>query len=480
MNKISLFSLVLICLSFVSCKSSDDDDNTSSNQYTDCNRWIVNTMRDHYLWKEEIPGNDNLDFNSSPESFFKSLLSMKDGKNSSAGHYYYSYIEKNKNYKATTKGINDDSDSYGIDFVRYSIPILNTTKYEDYEYDRVMYVLSDSPAEKSGLKRGDWITRIDGKEINIANADYKKLLNGAARELTVYHVFPGLSTTISLLASTAVKNDPIYYSAVINTGDKRIGYLVYNEFSTGPNEDYNDHTYDNELIDLFVSKFKDVNEFVLDLRYNPGGYLSCSRLLSRLLVPSSHMNDIFCKLTDANNKVTTYAYKKVDGEHSLKGFTSLNLSRLYIIATGSTASASEAVINGLSPHVPVTIIGTKTEGKNVGSDNFDGDNKYAWDIQPITFHITSSASNDYSSGLSPNYVMNELDSKANPDFLPLGDLNEYLLNKAISLIGGQTTSSSIASRKTVLSTSNITLTPFGDSFITHKIKGTIQTPISVK
>jgi carboxyl-terminal processing protease len=231
---------------------------------------------------------------------------------------------------------------------------------------------------------------------------------------------------------------------------------------------------------LFVSKFKDVNEFVLDLRYNPGGYLSCSRLLSRLLVPSSHMNDIFCKLTDANNKVTTYAYKKVDGEHSLKGFTSLNLSRLYIIATGSTASASEAVINGLSPHVPVTIIGTKTEGENVGSDNFDGDNKYAWDIQPITFHITSSASNDYSSGLSPNYVMNELDSKANPDFLPLGDLNEYLLNKAISLIGGQTTSSSIASRKTVLSTSNITLTPFGDSFITHKIKGTIQTPISVK
>jgi carboxyl-terminal processing protease len=228
MNKISLFSLVLICLSFVSCKSSDDDDNTSSNQYTDCNRWIVNTMRDHYLWKEEIPGNDNLDFNSSPESFFKSLLSMKDGKNSSAGHYYYSYIEKNKNYKATTKGINDDSDSYGIDFVRYSIPILNTTKYEDYEYDRVMYVLSDSPAEKSGLKRGDWITRIDGKEINIANADYKKLLNGAARELTVYHVFPGLSTTIILrLSIRAINVSAIWFTTNFRLALMKITTIIH-------------------------------------------------------------------------------------------------------------------------------------------------------------------------------------------------------------------------------------------------------------
>ena len=451
------------------CKSSDNDP-VDKSDYTACNQWISSTMRNKYLWNSEIPADSKLDFNTSPESFFYTLLSKKDGKDTSSGHYYYSYIETNKDYKGSSRAINDDTDSYGIDFTRYSVKGHSTI-----EYDRVMYVLPDSPAAKAGLKRGDWITKIDGNDITISTADYKKLLSGTQRTLTVY---PNLndksSVSITLPASTAVNNDPIFFSTVYTINSKKVGYLVYNIFASGPHDDYSNHTYDNELINLFNTTFKGVDEFVLDLRYNPGGYLSCAKLLSRLLVPSAAVSNVFCKLTDNGGKSSEYKFSDVDGNYKLNGFTSLNLSRLYVIATEATASASEAVINGLAPHLNVIKIGYKTEGKNVGSENYDGNDKYAWDIQPITFSITSSANNDYSAGLTPDYVMNELDSSKNPSFAPLGDNSEYLLNQALSLIAGVTTTSVTTMVTRV--TSPVEALPFATTLSLHKIRGLIKTP----
>jgi carboxyl-terminal processing protease len=475
-------------LVITACSSSNNDDDTrggttptDDNGYKACNTWIAETMRSNYLWNTTIPSDSKLDYTASPETFFYTLLSQKDGKDTGSGtstsHYYYSYIEKNKNYKGTTKGINDDTDSYGIDFVRYSVQDKNGT-VQSYEYDRVMFVLPDSPAAKAGLQRGDWITKIDGKDITISTAVYQQLISGAQRSLTVYHNGASAASTITLSASTAVNNDPVFLSDVFTSGTKKIGYLVYNQFSTGPHDEYTDHTYDKELIALFNGKFKDVNEFVLDLRYNPGGYLTCSRLLSRLLVPSSAKESVFCKLTNNKGKSTEYKFSGIDADKDfdLGGFTSLNLSRLFVIATEGTASASEALINGLTPYMTVTKIGLTTEGKNVGSDNFADDSKYAWDIQPITFYITSSAGNDYSSGLKPDYEMNELDSGVNPSMLALGDKSEYLLAKALELINGTTTSPVQRQKAASSFSSNVILKPFGSSLSSHKLKGLIRTP----
>jgi VCBS repeat-containing protein len=477
MKTIKIYLIIALgTLLFSSCKSSDDNSGgtTTENAYSACNKWIAQTMREHYLWNKEIPSDSKLDYTASPETFFYTLLSKSDGKdyNKGANHYYYSYIENNKDYKATTKSISDDTDSYGIDLARYSVT--NQT----YEYDRVMYVLPNSPAAKSGLVRGDWIIKIDGNYIYSSSspADYTKLISGAQRTLTVYHSLADKSSaTITLQASGAVNSDPVFYSSVIDVNGKKVGYLVYNQFATGPHDDYTNHTYDKELIDLFNNKFKGVDEFILDLRYNPGGYLSSAALLSRLLVPSGSSSSIFCKLTDTDNKITEDKFNDVDSskDYNLNGFTSLNLSRIFIIATGSTASASEAVINGLAPYLPEAKIGETTEGKNVGSVNYDGDDKYAWDIQPITFRITSSAGNDYSTGLTPDYVLNELDPDKNSNFLNFGDVNEYLLSKALSLISGTVSASSTVTRK--VAESNIKVTPFATTVSLHKVRGLIRT-----
>lgn len=459
-----------------SCKSSKDEEDHGNTDYEKCNEWIAGVMRSDYLWKSSIPTDNKLDYTASPETFFYTLLSDKDGKHTSSKNYYYSYIETNKNY-TSSKTINDDTNSYGISFVRYSI-VDKSGVAMDYEYDRVMYVLPGSPAATAGLSRGDWIKKIDGSEINIKNADYKKLMSGASRTLTVLHKYSDSNTvSITLPASTAVNNDPVFYSSVIDVNGKKVGYLVYNQFASGPHDNYKDHTYDNELIALFNSKFKDVNEFILDLRYNPGGYLSCARLLSRLLVPESHKSELFCKLTDANGDVTKYNFKDIDNNSSvypLGGFTSLNLQRLFVIMTGSTASASEATFNGLAPYMDVIKVGLTSEGKNVGSLNYDGGNKYAWDIQPITFYITSAAGNDYSNGLAPNYQENELNDNDNPDFLALGNENEYLLKTALNIIGGNAQGNKALKSQNIIGTSNTELVPI-EIINPSKTKGLIKT-----
>jgi len=142
-----------------------------------------------------------------------------------------------------------------------------------------------------------------------------------------------------------------------------------------------------------------------------------------------------------------------------------------VLVSGSTASASEAVINGLSPYMTVTLIGEQTEGKNVGSENYADDAKYAYDFQPITFYITSKAGNDYSTGFTPNYPMNEFDQSENSTILPLGDTNEYLLNKALSLITN--TTKSLQTKSVSLGVTIKPMKVIGTSLKRHETNGVL-------
>lgn len=112
-----------------------------------------------------------------------------------------------------------------------------------------------------------------------------------------------------------------------------------------------------------------VNEFILDLRYNNGGLLSCAELLCTMLAPSSALGQELGYL-EFNNRFNPQIVPFTLNSGLIGNGANLNLNTLYVLTSSQTASASEMVINCLAPYMDVVIIGGTTVGKNVGSRNF--------------------------------------------------------------------------------------------------------------
>ena len=110
----------------------------------------------------------------------------------------------------------------------------------------------------------------------------------------------------------------------------------------------------------------------------------------------------------------------------------LDMDRVFVLSGAYTASASELVINSLRPYMNVYLIGTQTEGKNVGSIEITSS------THGITLHpIYSQAFNknkqsDYSQGFVPDEEVDEI--KNQDQLLPLGDSRELLMRYALARI----------------------------------------------
>ena len=112
----------------------------------------------------------------------------------------------------------------------------------------------------------------------------------------------------------------------------------------------------------------------------------------------------------------------------------LNLSKVYILTGNQTASASEAVINGLIPYMGaenVILIGNKTEGKNVAMTSYKNE-AHGITLWPVVASLSNSNNEgDYSEGFNPHYSLNE---NTQTQWFPLGNPEEYLLKNTLSLI----------------------------------------------
>lgn len=408
--------------------------------------WIESTMRRHYLWYDNIPATDRLDYTITEEKFFASLLSDNDGKvyyvDGNRRHYYYSTI-KSLSGASTYSG--NAEHSYGFEFVyiysnseRSSIQLL------------VQYILDDSPAKESGLRRGDWIIEIDGRPIT--TDDIAPITNGEGEMLftvqrwdTRWGRFATIPEKIQMPAARQVIDHPIHLAKIITVAEeKKVGYLVYNHFTMGTSD--NDDSYDKELRNLSATTFEGVDEFVLDLRYNSGGNISSAILLCAILAPGSELEKPFCYL-QYNDKATPKERTYTAGREQLKSNgRNLNLSTLYVLTSSNSASASELVINSLRPYMNVVIIGEQTEGKNVASSNFTSNDRL-WEISPIIGRVyNSERSSDYEDGFFPNHTLSEaftpVAQNSNIVMLnevrELGDENERLLRVALNLIDNNT------------------------------------------
>ena len=397
------------------------------------NDWILANMKYYYLWNDKIPASP--DKTLTPDNFFKSLL-YDYNNTANIDRDRFSWIQPSaEELKASLSG---QSKTTGMEYKLYYRDQARTSVIGS-----VIYVLPGSPAAQAGLKRGDIFTKVNGQTLTSTN--YSDLLAGDVLTFGMASVVNGAVTENNQskqVTAVVFQEDPVLLDTTYTIGGKTIGYIVYNQFIPEANGS-SASEYDVKLDNIFGKfKQKGVNELVLDLRYNRGGYVSSSTKLASLIGKNIDASKVYYS-QKWNNTVTADYDKKYGANWGTQNFVAkpnnigANLNRVFILTTGSTASASELIINGLKPFMTVTTIGTKTVGKNVGSITIsDNSSRIKWGMQPLTFKSANAQGfTDYAGGFVPSVEVTE----PNIGMKAFGDISEPLLGEAIFQISGSRT-----------------------------------------
>ncbi|CAN5509710.1 S41 family peptidase [soil metagenome] len=345
---------------------------------------ILYYSRDIYLWNTQIPAGFKAQSFAGPETLMEGIrpYSIEAGFSNPVDRW--SFAMKKTEWDNLSSGLNllvqDGRNSQG-DF--------GFTVFFRAEGDlRVRLVEPNSPAGKAGIHRGWQVTKINSStNITTGNANFiiKNIYESTSATVT-FKKTDG-STQIINLTAAHYSEKPVYLDSVYTIGSKKIGYLVYNSFLGDESKVASD-------FQRVFTKFsnKGVNDLVIDLRYNGGGYVDLQEKLADYLVNNAADGGVMMKqmYNDSNKQNDHTTYFKKTG--------SLNLNRIYFIVGGSTASASELLINNLKPYMDVRLVGaTHTHGKPVGFFPIPvGD----WYIFPVSFRsVNKNSEGNYFDGL---------------------------------------------------------------------------------
>ncbi|MGV9004655.1 S41 family peptidase [Flavobacterium sp.] len=431
--KKSLLYLVMAFLfvSITSCEDVDDNPVPSSLTIKD---FVWKGMNSYYLWQADSPNLADNRFATqeelnlflapfeTPTALFNAL--RIDNTIDRFSVIYSDYTVLEGVLSGTTKNNGMD---YGLKYTDTS----NTTVV-----GWVRYIIPNSDAATKNIQRGDLFYAIDG--IPLTGDNYRSLLANDTYTVNLATYINGIlvpnGESISLTKTNLAEN-PILLNTVLTQGTHKIGYLMYNGFYA---------SYDNQLNAAFGTfQSENVTDLVLDLRYNSGGSVATATKLASMIT-GQFTGQLFAK-QQWNAKAQ--AYFEDNNPNTLLnkfvgGLNSLNLSKVYILTSKSSASASELVINCLKPYINVVQIGDVTTGKNVGSitlydsptfgkSNVNPTHKYA--MQPIVLKIVNKDNfGDYTAGLPPTFPL--LENLSNLGVL--GAPDELLLSAAITQIVG--------------------------------------------
>ena len=408
---------------------------------TDENFWIRSYSNDTYLWYSELPDIDPGTVNSA-EDYFDLMVTeglSPTGNPKDQFHYSQDTEEYNNYYSGVSAG-------YGVRFfiIESSPPRKIVVGYNE----------PNTPASDNNLSRGAEIISIDGENIedsnnvDALNAGLFPVAVGESHTFVVKDLNAPEERTFTMV-SAETTSMPVKNVNTFDVAGSKVGYFTFNSHIK-PAE--------TQLINAINElKAEDVDELVVDLRYNGGGYLAIAAELAYMVAgPASEgrvfdeltFNDKYTERDPINNNVlepsrfySTAAGFDAPTDPTPAGATLpyLGLSRVFVLSSRGTASASEAVINGLrGVDVEVILIGEATRGKPYGW--------YALDNCGTTYStIQFKGSNekgfgDYSDGFFPVASADlsgaEVTGCTVPDDLSnlLGDSNEGRLSAALTYI----------------------------------------------
>lgn len=422
--------IVIILLSgLFSCNLfNKDKEKDGDNPHEKINEWIEANMRYFYYWNSKIPSEPSRIL--APDDFFYSLLYSGDR---------FSWIQENyMELLQSLQGVNKEAG--------YELKLYLESEATGHVIAQIIYVKPGSPAEIAGMKRGDLISKINGTQITRNN--YSSLLSAAKEAHTVsYRRYNFDADTWEdkgdqSLTTVVYAENPNFMDTVYHIDGKKIGYYVYHLFSVGPGG--GSAAYNIEMDQVF-DKFKTegIDELILDLRFNSGGAESATINFASLVGKGVNSNEVFVRreynpdleeeiINNPQLGITYLRRKFIDKEQNIGD--ALASSRVYILTSNRTASASELLINGLKPFMDVILIGDVTAGKNMGSFSlYDADDtENTWGMQPLVVKSYNKLDqSDYDIGFQPDVAL--LDNSL--ILLPFGDVEERMLSRALQEIG---------------------------------------------
>lgn len=217
---------------------------------------------------------------------------------------------------------------------------------------RVISPIDDTPADKAGIKAGDYITHIDGEQVFdlTLNQAVKKMKGrpGTKVKLTVVSDDgepKEMTLKRAIIKVESVKHD-VKMLADADPDDKetpKIGYIRISDFGATTSRDLN-----KAIKELEKDK---VVGYVIDVRNNPGGYLTAAI-------------DVSDAFLDSGEIVSTRGKEKTDIERVFaKPGDAVNGKPIVVLINHGSASASEIVAGALQDNGRGLVMGSQSFGK---------------------------------------------------------------------------------------------------------------------
>lgn len=267
---------------------------------------------------------------------------------------YYDKVNKEELIDAGIKGmINYLDDPYATYFDGTSSTNFNQTLEGNYEgvgievtldnnKVKITKVFADTPAKKAGIKVGDYITKVNGESVEGKSlSDVVSLIKNAKnKEVEITITRDNQEKTMKVTRTTV--DMPYTSSKVYEENGKKIGYLKIEMFSNNITKQVK-----KELESL---KKKNIDKLVIDVRDNPGGYLTqVTEILSLFMTKK----DVIYQLQTKNNK------EKVYGTSSKATYS----YPVVVLINENSASASEILASAFKETYNAEIVGVNSYGK---------------------------------------------------------------------------------------------------------------------
>ena len=309
--------------------------------------WISAYLNDVYLFYRDIVAVDPNAY-ATPEAYFSALLVTSKDR--------FSFVEP--------QSVADAFFNQGQD-----IGFGAVFKLDANNALRIGYVNVGGPLAVQNVARGAQITTLNGTAVgSLSTTQLNALLfpTSVGTSVTMGIVDAGQTAARTVtVASTTITEDPVPLAQVIpassaNASSPKIGYMLFNDHIA---------TSENELINAIASfKAANVSDVVIDLRYNGGGFLYIASELAymlggtRITAGAAFEKLLYNDKHPEKNSTQGFQMTSTTGQP----LPTLSLPRVFVITAPGTCSASESVINGLTPFISVIRIGGTTCGKPYG------------------------------------------------------------------------------------------------------------------